>query len=153
METVYTLLSSTSDYIFPIRSYKGITNVTFILSSINAGNKDIININANFGNDTDIVERVYNFDSSVALHTQNLSCVLNPASFADIKVYYPRITITYSDFTRYNYEMPINIYRDSFYSAYENLNIASTQFVDVSSNDRIVIFDTGKGDGLNLIIK
>lgn len=159
MNTVYTLLSSSSTTTnIPPRTFKGMVSLTYQLSSINVGTKIPLRMefNTNLGDSyvfSDV--REFNFESSVSILLKPYTHTYNYINLNGVAInsYYTTIKITYSDFTVYQYVIPINIYANSFYSEHKSLKVANSQFVDDSDNSLFISFDNGNGDVLHSIIK
>lgn len=143
MDTVYTLLTSLS--VYPIRKFKGETDIVFQLSSISVGNKNVIGIEMNFADGSQPYYRDYDFTADGTILNSNIEHTFIPTN-ADNVAYYPTLTLTYSDFSQRKWQMPMFVYKESFYTGYNRLYINSTQLIDVSSNDVFAVFESSKGD-------
>lgn len=143
MNTVYTILTSLS--VYPLRKFKGETDIVFQLSSINPGNSTVISVEMNFADGTNPYRREYDFSADGTILNENIVHTFVPKT-ADNIAYYPTLTLTYSDFTQKKWQMPMFIYKESFYSEYNRLYIHSTQFIDTSSNDIFAIFESSNGE-------
>jgi hypothetical protein len=158
MDSIYVLNSIYNGAPFPggaeatLRKYKGATEITYDLYDISEGDSEIIQIIADFNDGTALLRREYNNNDKnlIKLPIKHIfETHLNTHSV----VYYPTLYITFSNFKKFIYQTPILIAKDSFYSKYSNLDIASCQFIDNSENSMFVTFDTQDGSILNLKIK
>jgi hypothetical protein len=134
-----------------IRKFKGEIEITFNLKDISEGDYEIINITVDFNDNTPLYIREYNFNENIG--ALPIKHKFKPSLNTYNIIYYPTIYITFSNFKRFIYQTPILIAQESFYTKYQNLNIANSQFIDNIENSMFVTFDTEYGDILNLKIK
>lgn len=156
MNKIYTISSEynglSARYIEPIRVFKGMTDISYDIEGISSGNTSIIKIIADFNDGTELLSLDYSFINQESIKIP-ITHRFKPSEVYQFAIYYPTIFITFSNFTTFVYQTPLKIAKESFYSEYERLDVASCQFIDNAENSMFVIFDTGKGDILNLKIK
>lgn len=155
MNTTYFILSDFNgmrgDYLYLPRKYKGLTSISFNLTALALGNYYPMSVKIDFGDGSPILERTTSFMNITGVFGEIYSHEYNASD--SIESYQPIIYVTYSNFRVFTYRMPINIYKASFFTDCKNLEVGTSQFVDVSSNEMFVSFDTANGDVLNLKLK
>lgn len=150
MNNTYFLEPYSGVYTFGLRKFKGLTTLYLNLTGLATHSKFPIQVSLDWGDASPVVEINTNFnDLSSVFSTVYSHEYLKGQSIPRI----PSVKINYSNFTYAEYRMPIELWSGSFYSEYKNLEIASCQFIDVSSNDMFLSFDSANGDVLNLKIK
>jgi hypothetical protein len=134
-----------------LRKFKGETEIIFNLYDVSQGEYEILDIVADFNDGSPIYKRNYKYNKKLGL--ESIKHAFKPSVNTYYIIYYPTLYITFSNFRKFIYQAPISIAQESFYSKYNNLDIASCQFIDNIENSLFVTFDTEHGDILNLKIK
>lgn len=135
-----------------LRMFKGSTEISYNFDEISSSIQPIIKIVIDFNDDTPLLKKYFSFKNMHSIK-EIVKHTYNPSTIYQNIVYYPTIYITFSNFSTFIYQTPIKISKDSFYSGYKRLNVASCQFLDNSDNSTFIILDTPDGDILNLKIK
>jgi len=140
-----------------LRVFKGTTSITYDLQKLYPYSHDIIKLTIDFGDGSIPIVKNYRFDD---ITDQNLEILKKPIiheyiprSDVDYVVYYPTLTMRYSNFKTLTIEMPIRLSRPSYYTEYRNLTISSIQFIDDENDSIFTTLQTANGDILNLKIK
>jgi hypothetical protein len=134
-----------------LRKFKGETEITFDFNG--EGAFFPVKIILDFNDGSPVYTRDYNFNESDFNMFEPIKHMYNPSNVEYNIIYYPTIFITYANFTKFIYQMPIKIAKDSFHSNLGKIEIASSQFIDTSDDSIFLTLDTSKGDIINLKIK
>lgn len=154
MEAYYKLESlAGTGYAYPAKFFKGETELIIDFSNLIGITYPIIKIEIDFNDGSPMFVSEFSHTETNKLELTQIKHKYYPDSETYNLMYYPTIYVTNLIFSKFAYQMPIRISKESFYSNYENLTVASTQFVDNSANSLFLILDTAKGDNLNLIVK
>lgn len=156
MNNTYTIPSEYNGIEFafgePIRKFKGITEIFFNINAILSGNKSITKIVIDFNDDTPIYKRYFSYKNPEEIGNV-ISHRYHPSDIEYNIVYYPTMYITFSNFNTLIYQATVKISKESFYSEYKRISVASCQFIDNLDNSMFLTLDTARGDILNLKIK
>jgi hypothetical protein len=134
-----------------LRKFKGETEIIF---DFDGGGKFFpVKIILDFNDGSPLYVKDYNFNESNFDIFEPIKHVYNPTNETYNIIYYPTIFITYSNFTKFIYQIPIKIAKDSFHSNLGKIEIASSQFIDTLDDSIFLTLDTSKGDIINLKIK
>jgi hypothetical protein len=139
-------------YVESLRSFKGNTEIVYNFDEVSSGGWPIIKIIIDFNDDTPLLIKDFSFKNKDKIQEIVRHRYIPSKEYQNI-VYYPTMYITFANFSTFVYQTPIKIGRESFYSAYKRLNVASCQFLDNSEHSTFLTLDTSKGDILNLKIK
>lgn len=156
MNNIYTL---TSNYLnLPIgfkesiRSFKGITDLSFNLNQANSEINPIIKIDIDFNDGSEIITKKYDFVNKNKI-VNLINKTFYPDNTAQIIIYYPTFFIKYLSGKDFVYQCPIKIAKSSFYNEYNNIEVSGVQFIDNTENSLFVTLDTKNSDILNIKIK
>ena len=156
MNNIYTIPSQYNGIEFsieePVRNFKGITEIFFNMSQILSGNYPITKIIIDFNDDTPIYKRYFSYNDPQKIESI-ISHTYHPSDFEYNIVYYPTMFIIFSNFNTLIYQANVKISKESFYSEYKRISVASCQFIDNIENSIFLTLDTARGDILNLKIK
>lgn len=156
MNTIYNLPINFNGaeigFVEPSRKFKGKTEITYDFEEISSGSNSIIKIIIDFNDSTPLLTKDYSFTNKDKIKEIVKHTFIPSPQYQNI-VYYPTIYVTFSNFSRFVYQTPIKIGKESFYSSYKRLNIASCQFLDNLDDSIFVTLDTSNGDILNLKLK
>lgn len=154
MEAYYKLDSYAGfGYCYPLRIFKGETDLVIDFSNLIGITYPLIKIEIDFNDGTPNLIEEFSHTDDHKLELNLIKHKYYPDATFYNKIYYPTIYVTNLIFERFAYQLPIRISKESFYSNYQNLTVASTQFVDNSANSLFLMLDTAKGDNVNLMIK
>ena len=156
MNNIYTL---TSNYLSlpigfkeSIRSFKGITDLSFNLNQADSEINPIIKIDIDFNDGSEIITKKYDFVNKNKI-VNLINKTFYPDSTAQIIIYYPTFFIKYLNGKDFVYQCPIKIAKSSFYSEYNNIEVSGVQFIDNTENSLFVTLDTKNSNILNIKIK
>lgn len=136
----------------PIRKFKGTTEIFFDFKNVSVGNEQIIKIVIDFNDGGPLYKKYFSYENPEEMGNI-ISHIYHPTEFEYNIVYYPTMFITFSNFNTLIYQAIVKIAKESFYSEYKRLSLASCQFIDNEENSMFLTLDTAKGDILNLKIK
>ena len=132
----------------PTRTFQGPTNIIFNFTPISETTFNVVGLYVDYG-DTEVLQRSIEIqktfsdsDETVRIaESGKLSYVLDnvehtyfPTNSAYITQWTTQIKLIYSNFNSYVFNIPIRLAQTSFFSEVGELNIKSTQFIDISSN-------------------
>jgi hypothetical protein len=156
MNNIYTLTSNYINlpigYKEQIRSFKGITELSFNLTQANSESNPIIKLDIDFNDGTEIITKKYDFVNKNKI-VDLINKTFYPDNKAQIIIYFPTFFIKYLNGQDFVYQCPIKIAKSSFYSEYNNIEISGGQLIDNTENSLFVVLDNKKGDILNIKIK
>lgn len=156
MHNIYTIPPQYNgiDFAFeePVRKFKGITEIFFNMSAILSGSQPITKIVIDFNDDTPLYIKQLSYTNPQNMG-EIISHVYHPTDIEYNIVYYPTMFITFANLATLLYQITIKISKESFYSEYKRISVASCQFIDNLENSMFLTLDTAKGDILNLKIK
>jgi len=135
-----------------IKYFKGNVDINFDVSSIFSLQNPIIKLVMDFNDESPKLIRNFSFDNPSKIVEPIVHKYIPSEDYYNI-VYYPTIFITFANFNRFVYQVPVRISKESFYSKYEKIKIAACQFIDDSDNSLFITLDTINGDIINLKLK
>jgi hypothetical protein len=156
MNKLFKLSSSNIDipigYQEPIRTFKGVNELSFDVSEVHTEINPIIKLNIDFNDGSEVISKTYNFVYPNSIVEQIIK-VYYPDKDNQNVIYYPTLFLKFLNGKDYVYQCPIKISKNSFYSEFSTINVAGAQFIDNTENSLLITLDTGIGDILNIKIK
>ena len=158
MNTVYYTLTSEYNgvnYISfdDVKVCKGETEVVIDASRLPNIDSNIIKVEVDFGDETPVFERNYEFRENYNILSDLIRHVYHPDTISFNIIYYPTIIITYTNFSQLIFQLTLKISKSSIFSDYKGVVVSSAQFVDDEDDSIFTVLESLNGDILNLKIK